>query len=76
MCGVETEIMKTEWIVTETSPYSGEDPVVMAYRSVKEAREAVEREICKLLAACSPARAVRFRRLVPGIPRAGRLSCL
>ncbi|MBQ4198641.1 MAG: hypothetical protein II649_02045 [Kiritimatiellae bacterium] len=66
--------MKTEWIVTETSPYSGEDPVVTAYRSVKEAREAVEREICKLLAACSPARAVRFKCLVPGTPREKRRS--
>ena len=33
--------MKTEWIVTETSPYSGEEPVVTAHRSVEEAREAV-----------------------------------
>lgn len=46
--------MKTEWIVTETSPYSGEEPVVTAHRSVEEAREAVEREICKLLAGESP----------------------
>ena len=46
--------MKTEWIVTETSPYSGEAPVVTAYRSIEEAREAVEREICKLLAEDSP----------------------
>lgn len=46
--------MKTEWIVTETSPYSGEEPVVTAHRSVEEAREAVEREICKLLAGDSP----------------------
>ena len=46
--------MKTEWIVTETSPYSGEDPVVTAHRSVEEALEAVEREICKLLAGDSP----------------------
>ena len=46
--------MKTEWIVSETSPYSGEDPVVTAHRSVEEAREAVEREICKLLAGDSP----------------------
>ena len=46
--------MKTEWIVTETSPYSGEEPVVTAHRSVEEALEAVEREICKLLAGDSP----------------------
>ena len=46
--------MKTEWIVTETSPYSGEEPVVTAHRSIEEAREAVEREICKLLAGDSP----------------------
>ena len=46
--------MKTEWLVTETSPYSGEEPVVTAHRSVEEAREAVEREICKLLAGDSP----------------------
>ena len=46
--------MKMEWIVTETSPYSGEEPVVTAHRSVEEAREAVEREICKLLASGSP----------------------
>lgn len=46
--------MKTEWIVTETSPYSGEEPVVTAHRSVEEAREAVERKICKLLAGDSP----------------------
>ena len=46
--------MKTEWIVTETSPYSGEEPVVTAHRSVEEAREAVKREICKLLAGDSP----------------------
>ena len=46
--------MKTEWIVTETSPYSGEDPVKTTYPSVEEAREAVEREICKLLAGDSP----------------------
>lgn len=41
--------MKTEWIVTETSPYSGERPTVKTYRSVEEAREAVEHEICELL---------------------------
>ena len=46
--------MKTEWLVTETSPYSGEEPVVTAHRSVEEALEAVEREICKLLAGDSP----------------------
>ena len=46
--------MKTEWLVTETSPYSGEEPVVTAHRSIEEAREAVEREICKLLAGDSP----------------------
>ena len=46
--------MKTEWIVTETSPYSSEEPVMTAYRSVEEAPEAVEREICKLLAGDSP----------------------
>ena len=46
--------MKAKWIVTETSPYSGEAPVVTAYRSIEEAREAVEREICKLLAGDSP----------------------
>ena len=42
--------MRTEWIVTETSPYSGEKPVRTTYPSVEEARAAVEKTICELLA--------------------------